>query len=308
MKIKDLVNAVKYGEVYKFNEVHRIEDEKKDIFYIIRRRSPGEGFFSNYFYVLAHIMYGHKKGWKCVVDMKNYQTLYSESITYDETDNAWEYYFEQPDGVCVEAAYHSKNYVLSDGCYHSEMGVPVFEIEQGFLVDSMIDNLYQQQHAYIRIKQKLYDEFQQFYMERMNGKKWIGVHVRGTDMKIKQEKHTIPPGIEKVFEQIDRLIVADGKIGIFLCCDEKRTIELFVERYGNRCLYNDVFRSENLSDIGIHMQKSSRKYHHFLLGKEVLADCVLLSKCDYLICGISNVTNAAILLNNHKYIEKIVNK
>ena len=47
-------------------------------YYIIYRPEGGAGFFSNYVWVLGHIVLARRCGYTPVVDMKNYPTLYSE--------------------------------------------------------------------------------------------------------------------------------------------------------------------------------------------------------------------------------------
>lgn len=133
MKLEELVNiefmylwiysrrkkSIKSGRGYKLAEIkHSIKLFMKSIFmrkeyhisfsnignksryYIIRRKSPGAGFFSNYLYVLTHICYAIERGYKPVVDMQHYSTLYNEDAPINETLNCWKYYYTQPKGIC----------------------------------------------------------------------------------------------------------------------------------------------------------------------------------------------------------------
>ena len=285
-----------------FKEKRVIHNPKKTIYYVIRRPSPGAGFFSNYFYVLSHIIYANQNGWQSVVDMEKYDTLYSEKSKICGTKNAWEYYFNQPTNISLKKAYSSHNYILSDDRYRGEMGVPVYEINQGHITKEMVDSLYPLQAKYCPVRDCILEEVDCFYKKYMSAKTFIGVHIRGTDMKIPLSGHTIPPKISRVIEQIDKILTSVDA-GIFLCCDEKSTVDLFIDKYRERVIYTSSYRASTGTDVGIHMQISDRDNHRYLLGKEVLEDSLLLSKCDYLICGISNVTSAAVLFNNNQYKE-----
>ena len=95
-------------------------NEKKEVYYIIRRDGHGAGFFSNYLWVLSHIMYAEDLGMIPVVDMKHYPTLYSENYVVNGTKNAWNYYFEDISPVSLHKAYASRNFVLSKYVYYEK--------------------------------------------------------------------------------------------------------------------------------------------------------------------------------------------
>jgi len=85
-------------------------------FFVIRRRPPGWGFFSNYFYVLKGIMYAEQNNLVPVVDMENYwigELSYLKKI--NGTHNAWCYYFHQTSEFTLSEVYKSKNVVISNG-------------------------------------------------------------------------------------------------------------------------------------------------------------------------------------------------
>ena len=69
---------------------------------------------------------------------------------------------------------------------------------------------------------------------------------------------------------------------------------------------NDAFRSDVQREshkTGIHEMKvkNARERHKYKMGLEVLKDAWFLSKCDYLVCGHSNITNTVILWNNNMF-------
>ena len=71
--------------------------------------------------------YADTKGWIPVVDLMNYENMYTTKKPIHGTMNVWEHYFLQPetDGkrYTLEEVYSSKNVVLSDGTTGSKVAV-----------------------------------------------------------------------------------------------------------------------------------------------------------------------------------------
>jgi len=305
---KILNKVLHYGKPLKFEEEKHVSNSAYKVFYIIRRNPPGAGFFSNYFYVLSHIIYSLQNNWIPVIDMMNYGTLYSEKDPINTTCNAWEYYFNQPTQFSIDDAYSSNNYILSSGNYFNEMGVPVFSINKGHITSQMVTNLTPVIEKYITIKMEILQEVQKFVSDLFITDRIVGVHIRGTDMNKKKAEHTLPPQWNRVMEAVDNYLRKNSHAKIFLCTDEEIAIEEFRQIYGEKLIYKQAFRSKNSEDSnqGIHFQKNERKYHSFNMGREVLADALILSQCSSLICGISNVSSAAILFNKGIYEEIMI--
>ena len=294
-------------DMIRYREEKHIKNANDTIYYIIRRKPLWEGFFSNYFYVLSHIIYADAHGWKSVVDMQNYPTLYSEKNGYEGQMNCWECYFKQPDNIGIREAYSSNNYVLSKNQYYGNLGVPVYSINQGHITEEMVRKLYVLQKQRIPIKYLFIEECDAYFEKLFKDQLVIGVHVRGTDMNKGLKLHTIPPQINDIFGHVDS-ILATNNCSIFLCSDESKAVEWFTRRYGDRVKTLHAFRAKTETLLGIHKQNDERNHHHYLLGKEVLLDSLMLSKCDYLICGVSNVSSAAVLFNNLRYRRVVIGK
>jgi hypothetical protein len=60
----------------------------ENTFYVIRRPEPGAGLFSNFHWVLGHILYALEKKYIPVVDMQNYKTFYNELEPINGSKNA----------------------------------------------------------------------------------------------------------------------------------------------------------------------------------------------------------------------------
>ena len=282
-------------------------------YYIIRRPALGAGFFSNYYWVMGHVIFAKRLGYIPVVDMQNYKTLYSEDEPVDGETNAWNYYFENVGEADLEEAYESNRYVFAKEeplhKYANKYCDPTYRYPSS----RAVEYYYPITHKYLRVKQNILDAFDTEWKEKVQpGEKVIGVHVRGTDMK-NNLGHPMPANITYYLIEINKILETDGQIkAIFLATDEEETVKCFQREFTGRChlIINSAFRSEaqlQSHKTGIHEQKIEhpRKQHKYNLGLEVLKDAVFLNQCDYLVCGHSNITNVVIIWNHNQF-EKVV--
>ena len=137
----------------------------------------------------------------------------------------------------------------------------------------------------------------------------LGIHVRGTDMR-NNLGHPVPASIQNYLDRTLRFLDQHEDItGIFLATDENNVLECFqrvFERSKWKFIVNSAFRiwdDGKAKRTGVHeiQLANPRKMHKYLLGREVLQDAWFLSRCDYLICGHSNITNVAILWNQNRF-------
>ncbi|MGN0414030.1 MAG: hypothetical protein ACI4FX_00890 [Agathobacter sp.] len=296
VKIKNCIKRI-IGRKYCIS-MSNITDRKR--YYIIRRPSPWAGFFANYLDVVGHIKYAQDHGYIPVVDMKNYPTLYSEKEEIKGTLNSWEYFFEQPAKTELDTAYHSKNYLLSDSSHYLEF-LPYEEGNNFFHIykdrvkeinDSVISTIPIKENILVKLKNEA---------TLLEGRV-LGVHVRGTDKRDRVKDHNLAAPVNKYIDCVKNVIKTKAVDHILLCCDEEKTIFLFEKEFGAMVITTSSFRAKDGDHCGIHLNDcNSRPLHKYNLGYEVLRDCYLLSKCDFLVFGHSNVTNTAIIWNNGKY-------
>lgn len=276
--------------------------------YIIRRYQKKEemsGFFSNYFYVLGHIIWACGQGLKCVVDMENYETCYSEDALVNGTSNVWEYYFEQPYDITLHEAYASQNYILSDDKYQFGL-VPNYSADDNgvFPDKEMVEKLVPYIEKNMKIKPHITAKADKMMADWEN-LRILGLHIRGTDMR-DFKGHPAPPLLEEYIKAADAVLNNGNYDKIFLCTDEAAAVEAFEKKYGERLLKSDAFRSTDGRAVHTSYEDAERKHHRYLLGAEVLIDAILLSSCTSIICGHSNVSYAAIVMNKNKYEKTIV--
>lgn len=273
-------------------------------YYIIRRNPPWAGFFSNYLYVAAHMEYALKKGYIPVIDMQNFPTLYNEDVMFMGTLNSWEYYFEQPMGISIEEAYKSNNYILSDiSTMHKYL--PYYEDRNVYRIDWHKGSILSEHiHEYFRIKDNVKEVCEPFLREKILGKRILGVHYRGTDKKVQVKEHFLAAKLDNYIAATRKCLENHTVDGILLCTDETNAIERFEAEFPGMIIHSEAFRADENGTEGIHLMKGvNRENHKYLLGLEVLCDMIYLSHCEYFVFSHSNVANAALIVNNDKYVE-----
>ncbi len=121
----------------------------------------------------------------------------------------------------------------------------------------------------------LADMVEHFFRQQMQGRPWVGIHVRGSD-KITETPHLAQTN-ENYHNFIDRIIELNPTIGIFLLTDSAPVTTEYFERYGTRILCTQAQRSS--TDRGVHLSG----HDGVAMGTEVLLDVLLALRCDYFI-------------------------
>lgn len=283
-------------------------------YYVIIRSEGGAGFFSNYFWVMGHVAFAEKMGYIPVVDMENYPTLYSEEEPVDGTNNAWNYYFENIGNVGLDEVYASGRYIMGKDKYLTKYAEKYSMFPYRYPSERMIAYYAPIIKKNLRIKQSLVNEYKREWIEKTSGSNNIlGIHIRGTDMK-NNLGHPMPAPVSEYIRRTHEMLEKHPDISrIFLATDENEIKEAYEQEFEGSAatlFMNEAFRAwddGHVKKTGLHEMKldNPRPHHKYLLGKEVLRDAWFLSRCQYLLCGHSNITNVAILWNEGKYNEVV---
>lgn len=260
------------------------------IFYIIYRTPYEAGFFSNFAHVIGHLKLIKDTNLIPVVDFENFKTFYNTDNPINGTQNSWEYYFEQTSPYSLAEVYQSKNVLFCDGKYPHSVDFDTDEIS----------DMYKQ---YFKLKPEILEKISK-YDKYFEGNKVLGIHFRGKDMNI-FPAHSFGATEKQMFKYTDEIIEKYNINKIFLATDEKKYLENYIKRYGKMVLYTDNFRTEKVNEFNI----NPRENHRYLLGKEVLIDVVLLSKCQGFLYGASRIPWAVKKLKhgNFEFIYEINN-
>ena len=261
---------------------------KNKIFYLIRR-SPGAGLFSNVLYVMNHLAVAEKHGFEPYVEMQNFKTIYNEKQTINNTKNAWEYYFKQVSENSIKEIYKSHKIIVTDNRFYKTFK------------HSFTDNkLNKFAKKYLKIKKKFSIEANNFIKKNFNSKsKTLGIHYRGTSYK-SSANHPFPPTKKQIIDRSKYLITKYKYNKIFLCTEEKEIFQALTKEFGNKiCFIKESYRS-NIDDA---FKKYPRSNHRYKLGKEILIESIILSKCHGLLYQNSNVSAFIKYLDHNKKIK-----
>ena len=144
---------------------------------------------------------------------------------------------------------------------------------------------------YIKINNKIINKANDIFNELFNKDDYIiGCHIRGTDKK----KHIGGDKIEPIiyYKYINYLLKKNKNAKLFLATDDSSYFNEFINKYPNRVkYYSNVIRSEKNAFLDSSIKDNYKK------GEDVLIDCILLSKCNYLLKCSSAVSEFAIYLN-----------
>ncbi|MDD5570106.1 MAG: hypothetical protein PHD97_03015 [Bacteroidales bacterium] len=256
------------------------------IFYVIWLDKMGGGFFSNLSLVLCHLKIAHDSGMIPVIDFQNFKSLYNEQGLINNTLNAWEYYFKPVSEFPLNEVYESKNVFFSTGEYPPSMSYSI----------TNVDGLMEIYRKYIFLQNHVEEKINR-YSEKFNfNSRILGIHFRGQEQKY-AAGHSFPPTKKQMKKYTDEILKKYKIEKIFIVTEEQEYLDFFIEKYGDKVLYTDSFRTHKVNAYNMH----PRDNHRYLLGLDVLADAFLLSKCTGILSGDSNVSEFARFVNNKKF-------
>lgn len=124
---------------------------------------------------------------------------------------------------------------------------------------------------YLRPRQEILDEVDEFYRRHLVSSDFISVHARGSDKAM--EMQDLAAVNRQYHEIIRRRLTAEGDCRLFLMTDDSRVLNHFVDLYGNRVVTTNCQRTNN--EEGIHYQPVPNRRR---LGMEVMVDVYLAAK------------------------------
>lgn len=264
-----------------------------NIIYFINMEESHSGFFAEHNRLLALLYFADKFGMKPVVRFHT-GYCYAEKHPVNETENPFEYYFEQPCGISLEAM-REYRCVLCSKKENSSFAVALNENPNGYTrSENYIDEMARITSKYIRLNKTMKQHVENEIGKLLgnDSKSTLAVHVRGTDFKQNYNGHPIKVDILEYLQETERIFNRGNYNKIFLATDDTDALNLFREKFGDKLVYyKDVVRSSG-NDTVMH-STLKRDNHHYLLGVEVLRDMYTLAACEGLIAGLSQVSYAA---------------
>jgi hypothetical protein len=270
IKLNNPSNLVSFGEK---------NHNKK--FYLIRVE-PGGGFFSIFFSILINIELAIKRKYIPFVDLENFHTKYNQKKKIRNTYNSWEYYFKKISNYNLREIYQSKNVYFSKKKIDTRKHIKDHEFCKYKKIIT----------RYIKINNFIKKKVENFAKINFNGKKVLGVHFRGSDMKT-TPSHPFPPTFIQVTFLIDNFLNKYGYDKVFVVTEQLNYFHRLKKKYKNKIIFFNSFRSNKKKIFNI----TSRHNHRYLLGRDILIETLLLSKTDIIISSKTNVSKAALLFS-----------
>ncbi len=286
-------------------------------------KSWGNGFWSDIDHVLGQLLIAELTGRSPIVHW-GANSLFSDG----DCDNAFELYFDPVSqyriGDLVSDSFqyyppkwNAQNLLLPeinkwDGAYSrmaglyflnrteevvvSDFHTYVFDLVPWINKDSPLygydaENIYRYLFKkYLKLATDIEEKIEKTWSNRMEGRKILSVHVRGSD-KIHESSKLLE--LHKCYEPIIQGIIKNHpNIMIFLLTDSTSVLKEYFEKYGDRLIFTNCFRTE--SNVGVHYQDHACRRN---IGIEVIEDVYLASRCDYFLgLGHSNVSTTILHL------------
>ena len=275
-----------YGNEYRGQVVYRIEAFGRSV-----------GFFAEFLYALMRLYFAADRGFTPYINWGE-DFLYHEAGGIDNEQNAFLYYFEP---VSEVSGVDSAAYVLMAEEHHIADVMNQLNSYGYTISDEYMMALSNMTQKYIRYNDKTKSFLENGYRELIGDKKALAVHFRGTDYRRQYNNHPVFITIEQEIEKVRNIFNEKDYEVIFLATDEQNAVELFRHEFGEKLkVFEDTWRADD-GDESVAFSHSNRKNHHYLLGLEVLRDQYMLTRCEGLVCGISNLTLSARIMRNAWY-------
>ena len=277
-------------------------DPSKPTYFIIRKKL-WPGLFATFVIVLARVKYAKTKGWIPVVDMQNYPSSYLAPEKFGK-ENAWEYYFEQPMGICLEEAQNGESIVL---CGEEYQIPPPWGMTSWWKSRKDLFAEWQNlvKDGYLKIKPKIMEEVLAIREKLFPPKERIlGAHLRGTDYLTRPHAHSIPPPTEYALRVVIEKMHEWKCDKLFLATEDKNILKIFQESFGDYLLTYDKPFKDYIVGKTRGNTVIDREDGHFLSGKEYVIEMLLLSKCNSFIASGGAGSNG-VMVFAEKYFDNI---
>lgn len=243
-------------------------------YYLIHDDNYCHGMFSCVTTIIGALDH-YEKG-ECAGLEVDYQDkgLYYES---SHGPNWWTYYFKP---LKVGQPVNGKKEILSAGWHNHFAMVTDFELplsRTSYLVDK-----------YIHVKPKIEKKIYEFVNKHFTNYFVIGLHYRGTD-KGAEAPRVSYEDVKKSISKAIKKFQVEKRYVLFVATDEQHLLDYLREQFSN-VVYIDAKRSKN--GVPVHLMGDNYKK-----GRDAVLDCLLLSKCHYLIRTSSNLSLVSTYFN-----------
>lgn len=264
----------------------KTNSKNKKIFYIIRR-TPGAGLFSNFIFVLNHIKIADTLGFEPIIDMENFPTIYNEKKSVNKIKNAWNYYFENRKIYDTKKILRNNKFLISSNRFSKSFSHSIDNTEFRMLFKK-----------YFKINDNHIKFANNFKKKNFLNQKILAVHLRGTSYKT-SANHPFPLTLTQTINLLENMLKKYKFDKIFLCTEDLSYFNLIKNKFGNKIIYiNNAYKS--FKDDAF--KTYPRKLHRYKLGRDILIESLLISKCNSFVYTNSNVSEFVKFLDNKRKI------
>lgn len=254
------------------------------IFYVIQRHGGEGGLFSDLIFVINHLKVAENYGFIPVVDMENFPRWYNEKKKIKKTLNSWNYYFEPLTQYSLDEIYKSQNVILTSSRFYSDIDFK-YQIQDS-------EDLTKIYKKYIKIKKEIKKIVEFFQKNFFENKKILGVHFRGTSYK--NGRNPYPATIKQMINKINEIKKVDNYDKIFLVTEDIHHFNALKKEFNDDLIYlKESFRSTGQ----VAFETYPRLNHRYKLGRDLLVETCLLSKCDGYLDTHGNIRAAVLNMN-----------
>ena len=271
--------------------------------YIIRRRPPGGGLFSNVNYVLQGILRAESLKLIPVVDAENYWAPYNRSFKIANSYNSWNYFFESVSHLDLESL--SKNSIIS-----LSPGEKI--LENHWLCDKSVKfiqdrNKISELEGVIASKIKLnkycvdlLDDVKKLI--KWNPEKTLGVSYRGAEYAEMQPKgHARQPSINDINSAIRNELLSFQYEKVLVCSEDINFRKVLINEFGNK-IHENFRQSKIFTDsLAKNIPGFIKSDKNLIRTFGYLIETYLFSETYNCVASIANGSSFAFLLNNNKY-------
>lgn len=258
-----------------------------------------KGLFAYYWGVINALSKIDKND-KLYVDLSQKTPYYDPN--YKETDNVWEYYFEQP-----FSDYDLSSSILCDFntfCPNPNAFKFGLDGEGNYSLsanskyyDERISLAKQLTKKYLKVKPHIVKKIENFVNENMQEKNILGIQYRGGEAfhtaHGKYQHHMM--SIEYHISKIGENLKTGNYDKIFLITNDQYARDILMNHYKNDMI---KYESDLLCPVGVHLDipwiHNDRNYEK---GEFSVIDCLLLSKCQKILATSSNLTCLSAILS-----------
>lgn len=281
------------------------------------RYAHKQGLLSTVFGLLPHMIVAREYGYIPMVDLcrNSRPQILLQELELAKKENAWEYYFTQPNRTISLDEVRQSRYVEEqvkdfnyNPYYYLGDRVPNDIAQIQFLRKALCQNI----HLQMDIKRRVISEKQRLFSK---SDKILGIGIRAgyragimNNMSI-FNKHPIVGSCTDYIKDIEKKLKEWNYDSFFLTIDDRSYLEEIKKYFGQNCIYMERPRihyfQDALKDIPGSFDGSGMIEFDGLTARkrneDYLVELYLLAQCDSLCASRGTGHNFAYLLNNGKY-------